>query len=129
MLGPEIYASDLGNNLIKVRDDKGYAEIALTEPWACVVAAYALTYRTQIKNGGTLWVIGAGGSKSYDISTGSKSEFPPGAIWLTKVPEPLMAGSGNALPPWAWKSLRCRIYPPRRRGLRTTLRFWAQMRI
>jgi threonine dehydrogenase-like Zn-dependent dehydrogenase len=42
VIGPQIYASDIGNNLIKVRPDTSYSEIALTEPWACVVAAYAL---------------------------------------------------------------------------------------
>src|SRR3972149_7050601 len=65
VIGPDIYASDLGNNLIKVQPDKGYAEIALTEPWACVVAAYALHYRTGLKPGGTTWVIGAGNGKPY----------------------------------------------------------------
>ena len=32
VIGPEIYASDLGNNLIKVRDDKGYAESPSPNP-------------------------------------------------------------------------------------------------
>jgi threonine dehydrogenase-like Zn-dependent dehydrogenase len=67
VIGPDIYASDLGNNLIKVRNDKGYAETALTEPWACVVAAYALEYRTGLKDGGTMWVIGVGDNKPYTI--------------------------------------------------------------
>jgi threonine dehydrogenase-like Zn-dependent dehydrogenase len=48
VIGPKIYACDLGNNLIKVRPDKSYAKIALIEPWACVVAAYALKYRTGL---------------------------------------------------------------------------------
>ena len=86
VIGPEIYASDLGNNLIKVRDDKGYAEIALTEPWACVVAAYALKYRTGLKKGGTLWVIGAGGEKPYTISSGFDDSSHPARLLLTNVP-------------------------------------------
>jgi threonine dehydrogenase-like Zn-dependent dehydrogenase len=87
VIGPDIYASDLGNNLIKVRNDKGYAEIALTEPWACVVAAYALEYRDGLKNGGTMWVIGAGDDKPYTISAGFDSASHPTRLLLTNVPE------------------------------------------
>ena len=86
VIGPDIYASDQGNNLIKVAPDKGYAEIALTEPWACVVAAYALQYRTRIKPGGTLWVIGAGGDKPYTISAGFDAASHPNRLLLTDVP-------------------------------------------
>ncbi len=87
VIGPDIYASDLGNNLIKVRNDKGYAEIALTEPWACVVAAYALEYRDSLKNGGTMWVIGLGDDKPYTISAGFDSASYPTRLLLTNVPE------------------------------------------
>jgi L-sorbose 1-phosphate reductase len=86
VIGPEIYASDLGNNLIKVRSDKSYAEIALTEPWACVVAAYALKYRTGLKDGGVTWIIGAGGEKPYTISAGFDSASHPARLLLTGVP-------------------------------------------
>jgi threonine dehydrogenase-like Zn-dependent dehydrogenase len=88
VIGREIYDSDLGNNLIKVRDDKGYAEIALTEPWACVVAAYALEYRTGLKKDGTTWIIGAGDEKPYAISSGFDSASHPARLLLTDVPEP-----------------------------------------
>jgi threonine dehydrogenase-like Zn-dependent dehydrogenase len=88
IIGSDIYASDLGNNLISVQPDKGYAEIALTEPWACVVAAYALTYRTGLKSGGTAWLIGAGGSKPYSISRGFDTGSHPSRLLLTNVPEP-----------------------------------------
>jgi D-arabinose 1-dehydrogenase-like Zn-dependent alcohol dehydrogenase len=86
VIGPEIYASDLGNNLIKVRTDKSYAEIALTEPWACVVAAYALKYRTGLKNGGITWIIGAGGAGPYTISSGFEAASHPARLLLTDVP-------------------------------------------
>jgi threonine dehydrogenase-like Zn-dependent dehydrogenase len=87
VIGREIYDSDHGNNLIKVRKDKGYAEIALTEPWACVVAAYALEYRNGLKDGGTMWVIGAGDDKPYTISAGFDAASHPTRLLLTKVPE------------------------------------------
>ena len=86
VIGPDIYASDLGNNLIKVLPDKGYAEIALTEPWACVVAAYALQYRAGLKPRGTMWVIGAGGDKPYTISAGFDAASHPSRLLLTDVP-------------------------------------------
>ncbi len=86
VIGPDIYASDQGNNLIPVRPDKGYAEIALTEPWACVVAAYALKYRSGLKAGGTTWIIGAGGDKPYTISAGFDAAAHPARLLLTRVP-------------------------------------------
>ena len=88
VIGPDIYASDLGNNLLKVQPDKGYAEIALTEPWACVVAAYVLKYRTEIKPGGTLWVIGADDNRAFTLSAGFEAASHPGRLLLTNVPEP-----------------------------------------
>jgi threonine dehydrogenase-like Zn-dependent dehydrogenase len=91
VIGPEIYASDLGNNLIKVRPDKSYAEIALTEPWACVVAAYALKYRTGLKNGGVTWIIGAGGEGPYTISAGFDQAAHPARLLLTSVPARFVA--------------------------------------
>ena len=85
VIGPDIYASDLGNNLIKMKPSKGYAEISLTEPWACVVAAYALEYRTGIKPGGGLWVIGAGNDRPYTISAGLDAASHPSRLLLTNV--------------------------------------------
>jgi threonine dehydrogenase-like Zn-dependent dehydrogenase len=88
VIGADIYATDDGNNLIPVNEDnvKGYAEIALAEPWACVVAAYTLKYRTSIKSGGTLWVVGAGGQKDYTISAGFDAQSHPARLLLSNVP-------------------------------------------
>lgn len=47
-----VLAGDDGNYLIPVRPETGYAESALTEPWACIIAAYRLRYRTGLKAGG-----------------------------------------------------------------------------
>ncbi|GIF68456.1 hypothetical protein Ais01nite_64910 [Asanoa ishikariensis] len=46
--------------LVPVRSSTGYAEAALAEPWACVEAAYAVTYRTTWLAGGTVWLTGDG---------------------------------------------------------------------
>jgi threonine dehydrogenase-like Zn-dependent dehydrogenase len=85
VIGHDIYASDLGNNLIPVQPDKSYAEIALAEPWACVVAAYTLSYRTGLKSGGTAWIIGAGGDRPYTISSGFEADSHPKKLLLTNV--------------------------------------------
>lgn len=87
VIGPDIYASDLGNNLIHVQPDKSYAEIALSEPWACVVAAYTLNYRTGLKPGGTAWFIGTGTDKPYTISAGFEANSHPKRLLLTHVPK------------------------------------------
>ena len=91
VIGPDIYASDLGNNLIPVQPDKSYAEIALTEPWACVVAAYTLNYRTGLKSGGTAWFIGTGRDKPYTISAGFEADSHPKHLLLTNVPQAFAA--------------------------------------
>jgi threonine dehydrogenase-like Zn-dependent dehydrogenase len=87
VIDKHIIASDLGNNLIHLRPDLGYAECALTEPWACVIASYRLEYRTAIKPGGTLWIIGAGGSQPYTISSGFDETAHPARLFLTNVPD------------------------------------------
>ncbi len=82
-----ILNGDDGNYLIPIRPDAGYAETALTEPWACVIAAYALEYRTGLKPGGTTWIVGAGGvERDYTISAGFDAESHPARLMLTNVP-------------------------------------------
>src|SRR4029453_17441470 len=40
VIGPEVLAADDGAYVVPVDDRMGYAETALTEPWACVEGAY-----------------------------------------------------------------------------------------
>ncbi|MFC2029659.1 alcohol dehydrogenase catalytic domain-containing protein [Chloroflexota bacterium] len=91
-----ILNGDDGNYLIPVQPGTGYAESALTEPWACVIAAYGLTYRTGLKPGGTAWIIGPSqeGAPSpesqgqvYTISAGLDPESHPSRLLLSAVPE------------------------------------------
>ena len=79
---------DHGNYLIPVQDSTGYAESALTEPWACVIAAYQLQYRTAIKGGGTTWVIGThrAPDMAYTINAGFDQASHPARLLLTDVP-------------------------------------------
>ncbi|HEY9076384.1 MAG TPA: alcohol dehydrogenase catalytic domain-containing protein [Anaerolineaceae bacterium] len=87
IIDPRVIHSDTGNNLIPVQDRLGYAEGALVEPWACVLAAYRLQYRTQIKPGGTLWVIGRGKDLPYSLSSGFDSAAHPAKVIATTLPE------------------------------------------
>jgi len=85
---------DDGNYLIPVQPGTGYAESALTEPWACVIAAYQLEYRTTLKPGGTTWIIGTPAALPpsphrggvYTISAGFDENSHPARLLLTDVP-------------------------------------------
>ncbi len=57
-IGPEVLAADDGAYIVPVDDRMGYAETALTEPWACVEAAYTQRRRLWPLAGGRAWIIG-----------------------------------------------------------------------
>lgn len=88
VIDQRILNGDDGNYLIPVKPETGYAESALTEPWACVIAAYQLVYRTALKKGGTTWIIGtaADDERAYTISRGLEKESAPARLLLTNVP-------------------------------------------
>jgi threonine dehydrogenase-like Zn-dependent dehydrogenase len=79
---------DEGNYLLPVQPGTGYAESALSEPWACVTAAYGLKYRTGLKSAGVTWIIGTGESqgRSYTIGSGFDEISHPSRVLLTNVP-------------------------------------------
>lgn len=61
IIGKEVLEGDAGNYLIPLRNEKlGYSELALVEPWGCVVAAYRIKHRDGVKKGGHLLVVGSG---------------------------------------------------------------------
>jgi threonine dehydrogenase-like Zn-dependent dehydrogenase len=87
-----ILRGDDGNYLLPVRPDTGYAESALAEPWACVIATYQLEYRTGLKPGGRTWLIGT--SQTRDdlfFGTGFDEAGHPARLALTGVPAVLAA--------------------------------------
>jgi threonine dehydrogenase-like Zn-dependent dehydrogenase len=57
VIGPEVLAADDGAYVVPVGEGMGYAEAALTEPWACVEAAYTQRRRLSPMAGGRLWVL------------------------------------------------------------------------
>ena len=67
LLGPEVLDADDGAYVIPVEHDLGYASAALSEPWACVEAAYTQRRRLSPLEGGTMWVHGrADDTRTYD---------------------------------------------------------------
>lgn len=87
LIGPEVLDADDGAYVIPVDERVGYAEAALTEPWACVDAAYTQRRRLEPRAGGTMWIIGQkNDSTRYTFSDGLQA---PASIFLTNVPPSL----------------------------------------
>lgn len=86
IIGKEVLDGDGGSYLIPVRNQElGYSEVALIEPWGCVVAAYRIEHRKGIKNGGGLLVVGNGrDQKPWDF-TGLFRKAKPGTAVLVNV--------------------------------------------
>lgn len=84
LIGPEVLDADDGAYVIPVEGEIGYAEAALTEPWACVEAAYTQRRRLYPLTGGTMWILGnPGDERAYTFSQGLEA---PARIVLTDVP-------------------------------------------
>jgi len=68
-IGPEVLAADDGAYVIPVDDRMGYAETALTEPWACVEASYTQRRRLAPLPGGRMWIVARpDDERSYDLA-------------------------------------------------------------
>ncbi len=87
LIGPEVLAADDGAYVVDVDPGLGYAETALTEPWACVEAAYTQRRRLWPKVGGRALVI-ASGADSRPYRFGSV---------LADSAEIFVSGAGTAL--------------------------------
>ena len=85
LVGPEVLDADDGAYVLPVDETIGYAEIALTEPWACVEASYTQRRRLLPKSGGVMWILGhPDDDNHYSFSAGLEA---PKLIVLTDVPE------------------------------------------
>lgn len=85
VLGEEVLRGDEGCYLIPLQDQTGYAEAALTEPWACVIASYRIYPRRTLTDGGVALFVG---------------QATPGAAVLPHGPRPkrvILAGVGDTL--------------------------------
>ena len=56
LMGPEMIDSPEGTYLIPIDDSFSAASAALTEPWACVDAAYTQRRRLEPLDGGSAWI-------------------------------------------------------------------------
>ena len=84
VLTKELLNGDEGCYLLPLADSTGYAEAALTEPWACVVASYRITRRPSVKPGGMLWIIGVPGDDgdySLDLDADPRQVIATGLNW------------------------------------------------
>jgi L-sorbose 1-phosphate reductase len=88
VIGREIIDGDEGCYLLPIQPETGYVESALTEPWACVVSAYAQEHRDGIKNGGTLLYYHGAGSEEVDWSALFSYERRPERMFVLRE-EPL----------------------------------------
>lgn len=73
----EMIDGDEGCYLLPIRQEDGYVETALVEPWACVVAAYNQAHRLGIKPGGHLLVLAGEGAESADWTDAIPADAPP----------------------------------------------------
>ena len=83
LIGDEILHADGGAYTIPVNKKLGYAEAALTEPWACVDAAYTQRRRLVPKRGGIMWIVG--NQEDQTMYTFSEELNAPKTIYLTNV--------------------------------------------
>jgi threonine dehydrogenase-like Zn-dependent dehydrogenase len=89
LIGPEVLNADDGAYVLAVAEGLGYAETALTEPWACVEGAYTQRRRLTPKQGGSMWIVGRpGDTTTYSFSQGLDA---PSTLVLTDVPDSLRA--------------------------------------
>lgn len=63
LIGQEILEGDDGCYLLPLKPETGYAQAALTEPWACVLASYSVNYRTSWKEGGAVLIASGPGAQ------------------------------------------------------------------
>ena len=90
LLGAAALDGDEGCYAIPVPEGLGYAEVALTEPWACVEAAYVPRRRLHVKADGVLWIIGRPGLEGAYRLGATLIGAPPRKIVTTDVPASLL---------------------------------------
>lgn len=92
LIGEEVLNGDEGCYLIPMAKETGYAQGALTEPWACVVASYSISYRHAWKPGGRVLVAGG---PAADPATTLGDPFdpagPPAEVVICGVSEDVLA--------------------------------------
>ncbi|UCH33188.1 MAG: alcohol dehydrogenase catalytic domain-containing protein [Armatimonadota bacterium] len=93
VIGERIIDGDEGCYLIPVRTHIGYAEAALTEPWACVEASYRIKPRGGLKPAGTTLFLALSDATcgEYALSRGMDSQSAPATVVVANVGGAFMA--------------------------------------
>ncbi len=92
LVGEEILNGDEGCYLLPLAPHMGYAQGALTEPWACVVASYGIHYRSAWKPGGrALIAAGPAADPQTTLGTPYAKEGPPEVVYAQGLSAPLLA--------------------------------------
>jgi len=91
LIGEEILDGDDGCYLIPISDQTGYAQAALTEPWACVVHSYTLKHRLGVQAGGACLMIGGDGAEKLVLGS-TFTDAVPAKIVTCHLPANLLAG-------------------------------------
>ena len=91
-MGWQVLNGDEGCYLIPVQEKTGYAEAALTEPWACVVHSYVLEYRHGVKPGGVCLMLGGEGAETLTLGA-TFAEHHPARIVAVNLPAALRAAA------------------------------------
>ncbi|NPV08989.1 MAG: sorbitol-6-phosphate dehydrogenase [Anaerolineae bacterium] len=86
VVGPEVINGDEGCYLLPLNPETGYAEAALSEPWACVEHSYSLQYRAALQDGGTLLIAGGKPGVAYSFESLAAGGRPK-RIVLAGVPQ------------------------------------------
>jgi len=97
-IGKEVIEGDEGCYLIPVRFDTGYAEAALSEPWACVEHSYSLHYRDHLKEGGTALVIGGAAGQEYSFAALAQKNQGPARLVCVSCPRSVEGAVRAAFP-------------------------------
>jgi len=82
IIAERIIDGDEGCYLIPVRSDIGYAEAALTEPWACVEASYRIKPRGSLKAGGDALFLALPDARcdEYSLTRGMDATCAPAKV-------------------------------------------------
>jgi threonine dehydrogenase-like Zn-dependent dehydrogenase len=81
IVGKEILQGDDGRYIIPVKPNTGYAEAALSEPWACVERSYRASHRPGFASGGEAFIAAAPGGDYSAVTFGKLAQEP----WPAKV--------------------------------------------
>ncbi len=88
-LGAEVLHGDHGCYLLPIeKETTGDAAAALSEPWACCVAAYKVSQRERLAAGGAVWIAACGTPAPATLG----AVFPEGAGPATVIATGLPAG-------------------------------------